>query len=132
MNPHTRPTPIPTPGWVRLVGSALIATAVTIFASRADIAVAAIVALLSVAAAVLLTLTHPYQQQMRDFAERENVTMMPSVAQIIPLFVLWLCVMLAPLISLPAWGSALVWFCFFIACFLLYPHVDGSRKLAYA
>lgn len=132
MNPLHRPTPIPTPGWVRLLGSALFATAVAILASQVEIPIAAITALLAVVAALAVTLCHPYRRELRDFAERHNVTMLPSVGQILPLFLLWLGVMLAPLFALPQWGTALVWLGVFIACFLLYPHVDGSRKLAYA
>lgn len=45
---------------------------------------------------------------------------------------LWLAVMLSPLIALPAWGSALVWLAVFALAFVAFPHVDGSRKLAYA
>ena len=69
---------------------------------------------------------------MREFAEDHNVTTLPSIAQLLPLMVLWLAIMLAPLIALPAWGSALVWVLVFGAAFVLFPHVDGSRKLAYA
>ena len=75
---------------------------------------------------------HPYRGQMRAFAQRHNVTMLPTVSQLVPLILLWLAVMLSPLIALPAWGSALVGLAVFGLAFVAFPHVDGSRKLAYA
>ena len=133
MNPlraHT--TPIPTPPWVRLGASLLAGAAVAAGSSRIHFGLAMGLSLLFLLAACALVLLHPYRSELRDYAQRHNVTMLPNAAQLIPLMVLWLMVMFSPLPALPAWGSALVWVLVPGAAFLLFPHVDGSRKLAYA
>lgn len=58
--------------------------------------------------------------------------MLPNISQLIPLMLLWLIVMLAPLFTLPAWGVAVTWLLISGAAFFVFPHVDGTRKLAYA
>ena len=133
MNPlraHT--TPVPTPPWVRLGGSLLAGAAVAVGTSRIHFGAALGLSLLFLVAACPLVMLHPYRGQMRAFAQRHNVTMLPTVSQLVPLILLWLAVMLSPLIALPAWGSALVWLAVFGLAFVAFPHVDGSRKLAYA
>ena len=100
--------------------------------SRIHFGLALGLSLVFILAACALVFLHPYRQRMSEFAEDHNVSLLPSVAQLLPLMVLWLAIMAAPLIALPAWGSALVWALVFGAAFLLFPHVDGSRKLAYA
>ena len=133
MNPlHAHTTPIPTPLWVRLGASLLAGAAVAVGRSRIHFGLALGLSLVFILAACTLVFLHPYRQRMREFAEDHNVSLLPSVAQLLPLMVLWLAIMIAPLIALPAWGSALVWALVFVAAFLLFPHVDGSRKLAYA
>ena len=133
MNPlHAHTTPIPTPLWVRLGASLLAGAAVAVGTSRIHFGLALGLSLVFILVACTLVFLHPYRQRMREFAEDHNVSLLPSVAQLLPLMVLWLAIMAAPLIALPAWGSALVWALVFGAAFLLFPHVDGSRKLAYA
>lgn len=107
MNPlraHT--TPIPTPLWVRLGGSALAGAAVAVGTSRIHFGLAMGLSLLFLLAACALVLLHPYRADLRDYAQRHNVTMLPNAAQLIPLMALWLMVMFSPLLALPAWGSA--------------------------
>lgn len=133
MNPlHAHTTPIPTPLWVRLGASLLAGAAVAVGTSRIHFGLALGLSLVFILAACALVFLHPYRQRMHEFAEDHNVSLLPSVAQLLPLMALWLAIMTAPLIALPAWGSALVWALVFGAAFLLFPHVDGSRKLAYA
>ncbi|MDK8762435.1 hypothetical protein QP922_01165 [Corynebacterium sp. MSK218] len=133
MNPlHAHTTPIPAPLWVRLGASLLAGAAVAVGTSRIHFGLALGLSLVFILAACTLVFLHPYRQRMREFAEDHNVSLLPSIAQLLPLMVLWLAIMAAPLIALPAWGSALVWALVFGAAFLLFPHVDGSRRLAYA
>ncbi|MCG7229225.1 hypothetical protein [Corynebacterium minutissimum] len=133
MNPlHAHTTPIPTPLWVRLGASLLAGAAVAVGTSRIHFGLALGLSLVFILAACALVFLHPYRQRMHEFAEDHNVSLLPSIAQLLPLMTLWLAIMTAPLIALPAWGSALVWALVFGAAFLLFPHVDGSRKLAYA
>ena len=133
MNPlHAHTTPIPTPLWVRLGASLLAGAAVAVGTSRIHFGLALGLSLVFILAACAVVLLHPYRVRMREFAEDHNVTMVPSIAQLLPLMVLWLAIMVAPLIALPVWGSVLVGVLVGGAAFLLFPHVDGSRKLAYA
>ncbi|AWB81319.1 hypothetical protein C3B44_02275 [Corynebacterium yudongzhengii] len=131
---RARRTPIPTPVAVRLAGSALVGLSLAILTATELIAlpVAVLIAVISAAAAVACTLIHPYRRRLRDYAQRHNVTMAPNIGQIFPLMIWWLAAMLLVLLSLPLWGSLLVGLVGFALAFLLYPHVDGSRKLAYA
>ncbi|WP_289297198.1 hypothetical protein [Corynebacterium guaraldiae] len=122
MNPlraHT--TPIPTPPWVRLGASLLAGAAVAAGTSRIHFGLAMGLSLLLLIAACALVFLHPYRADLRDYAQRHNVTMLPNAAQLIPLMVLWLMVMLSPLLALPAWGSALVWALVAGAAFLRFP-----------
>ncbi|MGV0330704.1 hypothetical protein ACUY2K_03750 [Corynebacterium macginleyi] len=45
--------------------------------------------------------------------------------------IVWLFVMLAPILGLPAWSSALVWIAVSCISFIAFPHVDGTRQLAF-
>lgn len=129
---RSRLTPVPTPNLVRFGGAILIATALAALVSDLSLTIAAPVALVCIIAAVVLTLCHSYRRRLREFADAHNVTMMPSVQQLVPLMGLWLVLMLAPLLTLPLWGTIMVWVAAFMLTVLFYPHVDGTRKMAYA
>lgn len=105
----------------------LVGVSVAALTSPLPIPIAVGVALLSVIAAVALTLTHPYRTQMKAYAES-----IPSIAQLVPLMIWWLLLMLAPIITLPWWGVILVFLALFAVAYLVFPHVDGTRKLAFA
>ena len=130
MREHT--TPIPTPPWVRLGSSILIGAAVALLASRAHIFAALIGALVCLVAAFVLVFAHPYRREMRSYADRHDADLIPTIAQLVPLMILWLLIMLAPILGLPAWGSALVWVAVSGISFIAFPHVDGTRRLAFA
>lgn len=107
MNPlHAHTTPIPAPSAVRLGASLLAGLAVAVGTSRIHFGLALGLSLLFLLTACALVLLHPYRADLRDYAQRHNVTMLPNTAQLIPLMVLWLAVMFSPLLALPAWGSA--------------------------
>ncbi|MDO5031237.1 hypothetical protein [Corynebacterium sp.] len=129
---RTNTTPIPTPLWVRAGSSALSGAAIAVGASRLHFGLALGLSLVLILLACSLTLLHPYRQELRDYAQDHNVTMLPTIAQLLPLMVLWLLFMLAPLFSLPVWGCVVVFLLVTAATYVLFPHVDGSRKLAFA
>lgn len=56
----------------------------------------------------------------------------PSISMLAPLMLWWLALMLAPLAHWPAWSAALTGVAAFGLAWVLYPHVDGTRRLAYA
>lgn len=129
---RSRVTPIPTPPLVRLVGSLGVAGSVAAMVSRLGAGPKAAVALVCVAAALAVVLAHPYRQRMRAFAREKNVATVPSISMLLPLMAWWLILMLAPLAGWPAWGALLTFAVVFGAAWVLFPHVDGSRRLAYA
>ena len=114
-------TPIPTPHWVRLGASLLIGAAVAVLVSDVHFGIAIGVGLLFLIAAFTLVFLHPYRTQLRAYADKKNVTMLPNISQLIPLMLLWLIVMLAPLFTLPAWGVAVTWLLISGAAFFVFP-----------
>lgn len=126
-------TPIPTPGPVRAGASLLAAVAAAVLTTELPRLWQVLVATVAVVAALALTLTHPYRRRMAEYAERRRVSRVPRVGQVVPLFVVWLAIMLAPLLApAPWWGTALVFGTVFGWVMLTFPHVDGTRALAYA
>ena len=129
---RSRVTPIPTPPVVRALGSLGVGGSVGVMASQVPLRIKVVVAILCVAAAVGVTLLHPYRKQLRAFAEEKNVARVPSIGMMLPLMLWWLAFMLAPLANWPAVGAWVVGVLAAAAAWVLYPHVDGSRRLAYA
>ncbi len=129
---RTRITPIPTPLIVRVMGSVGVAGSIAVMVSQLAIGPKLLIALGCVALAVAITLLHPYRGEMRAFAEEKRVSTVPSISMLVPLMLWWLALMLAPLAQWPAWGVTLIFVLVAGAAWVLYPHVDGSRRLAYA
>jgi len=129
---RNRATPIPTPLIVRTAGSAGVAGSIAVMVSQLPIGPKVLAALGCVAFAVAVTMLHPYRGQMRAFAEEKKVDTVPSISMLVPLILWWLALMLAPLAQWPTWGAVLVFVIATAAAWVLYPHVDGSRRLAYA
>ncbi len=129
---RNRVTPIPTPTVVRALGSLAVGAPIGVMTSQAPLGVRVAVTILCVVAAVAVTLLHPYRKQLRQFAEEKNVARMPSIGMVLPLMLWWLLLMLAPLAHWPtlvAWVAGVLTA---VAAWMLYPHVDGTRRLAYA
>ena len=105
---------------------------VGVMVSQAPLGIKTGVAVLCVVAAVAVTLLHPYRKQLHAFAEEKNVARVPSIGMVLPLMLWWLLLMLAPLAGWPAVGTWVAGVLAAAAAWVLYPHVDGSRRLAYA
>lgn len=103
-----------------------------VMVSQASLDIKAVVAILCVVSAVAVTLLHPYRKQLRAFAEEKGVARVPSIGMVLPLMLWWLLLMLAPLAGWPAVGAWVAGVLAAAAAWVLYPHVDGSRRLAYA
>ena len=129
---RNRVTPIPTPTVVQALGSVGVGGSVGVMVSQAPLGVKAAVAILCVVAAVAVTLLHPYRKQLRAFAEEKNVARVPSIGMVLPLMLWWLLLMLAPLAHWPTLGAWVAGALAAAAAWVLYPHVDGTRRLAYA
>ena len=129
---RNRVTPIPTPTAVRALGSVGVGGSVGVMVSQASLDIKAVVAILCVVSAVAVTLLHPYRKQLRAFAEEKGVARVPSIGMMLPLMLWWLLLMLAPLADWPAVGAWVAGVLTAVAAWVMYPHVDGSRRLAYA
>lgn len=126
------PTPIPTPPTVRFISSALIAVAVAVLTTSLAREIQVITLLISAGAAFLVLFSHPYRKEIRTFLEKRNLHYTPKFSQVVPLFFVWLALMLAPLLA-PAsfWVTAIAFFITFGWIWLTFPHVDGTRALAF-
>lgn len=129
---RNRVTPIPTPAPVRLIASLGVAGSVAVMVSQLPVSMKVVIALVCVVAALAVTLTHPYRKRLREYADARRVDRRPSISMLLPPMLWWLLLMLAPLAGWPAWGAATCFIVLFGAAWVLFPHVDGSRRLAYA
>lgn len=129
---RNRVTPIPTPTVVRALGSLGVGASIGVMTSQAPLGIKAVVAILCAVAAVAVTLLHPYRKQLHAFAEEKGVARVPPIGMVLPLMLWWLLLMLAPLAHWPAVGAWVAGVLAAAAAWVLYPHVDGSRRLAYA
>lgn len=128
----TLSTPIPTPPTVRFVSSALIAAAVAVLTTSLAREIQVIALLISTGAAFLVLFSHPYRKEIRTFLEKRNMHYTPKFAQVVPLFFVWLALMLAPLLApAPFWITAITFLITFGWMWLIFPHVDGTRALAF-
>lgn len=126
-------TPIPTPPIVRVSASVLVGASVTVLTTNLAPGMKLGVVVAGLALAVLITLAHPYRAQVKAFRARHNISAVPTLARVLPLFITWFALMLAPVISgAPLWASVLVWIIVAGWMFLTFPHVDGTRALAFA
>lgn len=126
-------TPIPTPQVVRLSSSVLAGAAVAVLSTDLPRFTQVLLALLSLLIALVLPLVHPYRRHIRDYRRAHRIPFQPQVWQFLPLFFLWLGLMLSPLLApAPLWASALLFLTAAGWLYLTFPHIDATRALAYA
>lgn len=126
-------TPIPTPAVVRLGSSLLIGLGVAALSTGFPRGIQVAVMVVAIAAGLLLMFGHPYRREMKEFLEKKNVVAKPRLTQVMPLFFVWLALMIVPVFApMPIWGTALVWLAVSAWMFWVFPHIDGTRALAYA
>ncbi|HHU68423.1 hypothetical protein [Corynebacterium sp.] len=130
---RSRHTPIPTPLLVRVGTSLLIALGVAALSTDLARGIQVGVMVGAIAAGLLLLFGHPYRREIKDFLEERNAVIKPQLGQVMPLFLVWLALMVVPVFApLPIWGTVLVGLAVFGWMYLVFPHVDGTRALAYA
>lgn len=125
-------TPIPTPPIIRISASVLTGAAVAVLTTDLAPGVKFGVMAAALAAALLVTLAHPYRGEMKTYRNQHNVSVLPTMGQVLPLFLTWLALMVAPLLTGAAlWVTILAWLLVAAWMFLTFPHIDGSRALAF-
>ncbi|WPF66565.1 MULTISPECIES: hypothetical protein [unclassified Corynebacterium] len=126
-------TPIPTPPVVRLSSSFLGGAAVAMLSTDLSRPHQVILAFLFLLIALVLPFVHPYRHRIREYRREHQVPFQPQVWQFLPLFFLWIAIMLAPLLApAPLWTSVLLLLAAAGWLHLTFPHIDGTRALAYA
>lgn len=130
-NMRSNHTPIPTPPAVRTGAAGLVGFSLAVLSSQTAIGTAVVLALVAVALAIVLTLRHPYRAQMKDYAAAHGADTFPTIQQIVPVFLWWLLAMIAPIASFPWWGALAAGLVTFGIAYQVFPHVDGSRRLAF-
>lgn len=130
---RSRQTPIPTPPLVRVGTSLLIGLGVAVLSTGLARGMQVGIMIVAIAAGLLLMFGHPYRREIKAFLERQNAVIRPRLGQVVPLFFVWLALMIVPVLApLPLWATGLVWLVVFAWMFWVFPHIDGTRALAYA
>jgi cytochrome bd-type quinol oxidase subunit 2 len=129
---RSRKTPIPTPDIVRFGSSFLIAAGAAVLTTGLPRGIQVIAMVICVAAGILLIFSHPYRREIKAFLDERNLYYRPKFGQIVPMFLVWLALMLAPVLAPAAiWVTVLVFLGIFGWMLLVFPHVDGTRALAF-
>lgn len=129
---RSRKTPIPTPEVVRFGSSFLIAAGVAVLTTGLPRGVQVAAMVICTAAGILLIFSHPYRRQIKAFLEERNLYYKPKFTQILPMFMVWLALMLAPVLAPAAiWVTVIVFLAVLGWMLLVFPHIDGTRALAF-
>lgn len=130
---RSRQTPIPTSPLVRTGTSLLIGLGVAALSTSLDRGIQVGIMIIAIATGLLLMFGHPYRREIREFLKKKNAVIRLRPSQLLPLFLVWLALMIVPIFApLPLWGTALVWLATSGWMFWIFPHIDGTRALAYA
>ena len=89
------------------------------------------VLVIAIGAGFLVTFSHPYRKKVRTAVESTGRKYKTSVAQIMPLFPLWLALMILPAFQIHSWIAALIVLALAGAyAWVSFPSIDGTRYLA--
>lgn len=131
-NPGAFITPIPTPPTVRLGASFLLGTGAAVLTTALPRGVQVVLMVLFVGAGITLIFSHPYRAKIRSFLEERNLHYTPKFAQIVPMFIIWLALMIAPTFApAPIWITLLFGAGVCAWTYWVFPHIDGTRALAF-
>ncbi|MDK6301620.1 hypothetical protein QP140_03295 [Corynebacterium sp. UMB9976] len=90
-----------------------------------------LVLVIAIGAGFLVTFSHPYRKKVRAAVESTGRKYKTSVAQIMPLFPLWLALMILPAFQIHSWIAALIVLALAGAyAWISFPSIDGTRYLA--
>ena len=89
------------------------------------------VLVIAIGAGFLVTFSHPYRKKVRAAVESTGRKYKTSVAQIMPLFPLWLALMILPAFQIHSWVATLIVLALAGAyAWVSFPSIDGTRYLA--
>lgn len=119
------------PEGVRAAASLLLGLGVAAMAMPLATTWQVLVLVIAIGAGFLVTFSHPYRKKVRAAVESTGRKYKTSVAQIMPLFPLWLALMILPAFQIHSWIAALIVLALAGAyAWVSFPSIDGTRYLA--
>lgn len=119
------------PEGVRAVASLLLGLGVAAMVMPLATTWQVMVLVIAIGAGFLVTFSHPYRKKVRAAVESTGRKYKTSVAQIMPLFPLWLALMILPAFQIHSWVAALIVLALAGAyAWASFPSIDGTRYLA--
>lgn len=123
------PTP-ETPRPVRIGAAMLMGVGVGALATPISTTMRVILLVVFIGAGLLYIFGHPYRRDVRAAVEARGDRYTTRVKQIIPLFPIWLALMLLPPFQFDNWAVAiLVWIVAGAYTWQVIPRIDGTREL---
>jgi hypothetical protein len=123
------PTPV-TPRPLRAGVAVLIGAGVGALATPLPTGVRVVLMLVFLAAGLLSLFSHPYRRDVRDAVEARGDRYTTRIKQVVPLFPVWLALMLVPAFEFDNWAVAvIVWAVAGVYAWQVIPRLDGTREL---
>lgn len=86
--------------------------------------------LVFLAAGLLWLFSHPYRRDVRAAVEARGDRYTTRVKQVVPLFPIWLALMLVPAFEFGNWAIAVIaWAVAGVYAWQVVPRIDGTREL---
>lgn len=121
---------VTTPEIVRAGASVLLGLGVAAMAMPLPILRQVILLVVAVGAAFIFTFSHPYRKWVRRSVELRGGRYKTSFTQILPLFPLWLLLMILPAFQFNSWLVALIVLAISAGyAWFVFPGLDGTRNL---
>ena len=126
---------VPTaPTGVRVSCAVLLGIAVAAMAMPLGVGIKIIILIAAAGAGLLFTFNHPYRKEVRAAVEARGERYRTSVAQVMPLFPLWLALMVLPVIHFTSvaaqWGlCAAVLVVAASYAYIVFPQLDGTAHI---
>ncbi|MGO1949948.1 MAG: hypothetical protein ACTH1D_09950 [Mycobacteriaceae bacterium] len=119
-----------TPRQVRAGSAVLIGAGVGALATPLPVGFRVIMLVVFVGAGLLWIFSHPYRRDVRAAVEARGDRYTTRIKQVIPLFPIWLALMLVPAFQFDHWAIAVIaWAVAGVYTWQVVPRMDGTREL---
>lgn len=126
---HVNPTPV-TPRALRAGVAVLMGAGVGALATPLPTGIRVILMLVLLAAGLLCLFSHPYRHDVRAAVEARGDRYTTRIKQVVPLFPIWLALMLVPGFEFDNWAIAVItWVVAGVYTWQVVPRIDGTREL---
>lgn len=120
-----------TPSTLRIGVAILIGAGVGALAAPLSTEMRVVLMLGFLAAGLLWLFSHPYRRDVRATVEARGDRYTTRIKQVVPLFPVWLALMLVPAFEFNNWAiSVVAWVLAGAYAWLVVPRLDGTRELA--